>query len=237
MHGTSSSSRRHRHILKNRIRKIKPDSRSIGVVVSKTAKIGTNCRIGHFSKIGENCIVEDNVILGDRVTIEQNTTIGRNCRIQPGVIIGADGFSYERDEHNFELERFPHIGGVKIGANVEVSTNCSIARGSLSDTIIGDGTKIDALVHIAHNVQIGRNCVLASGTIVGGSTKIDDACWCGLNCTIKHKVRIGTGVTIENGSSVIHDIPDGEVVEGVPAKSIKNRLRSKQLIPMTGTTE
>jgi UDP-3-O-[3-hydroxymyristoyl] glucosamine N-acyltransferase len=236
MHGTSSSSRI-RHTLKNRTRKIKPDSRSVGVVISKTAKIGTNCRIGHFSKIGENCIIGDNVTIGDRVTIEQNTMIGKNSRIQSGVTMGADGFSYERDEHNFELERFPHIGGVKIGDNVEVSSNCSIARGSLSDTLIGDGTKIDVLVHIAHNVQIGRNCVLASGTIVGGSTIIGEACWCGLNCTIKHKVRIGTGVTIGNGSSVIRDISDGEIVEGVPAKSIKNRVRSKQLIPMTGITE
>jgi UDP-3-O-[3-hydroxymyristoyl] glucosamine N-acyltransferase len=223
--------------MKNRTRKIKPDSRSVGVAISKTSKIGANCRIGHFSKIGENCIIGDNVTIGDRVTIEQYAIIGKNCRIQPGVIIGEDGFSYERDEDNFELERFPHIGGVKIGANVVVSSNCSIARGSLSDTIIGDGTKIDALVHIAHNVQIGHNCVLAAGTIVGGSTKIGDACRCGLNCTIKHKIRIGNGVTIGNGSSVIHDISAGEIVEGVPAKSIKNRVRSKQLIPMTEITE
>ena len=74
--------------------------------------------------------------------IVQNTTIGNNCTIQSGVVIGADGFSYERDEHSFELERFPHIGGVKIGNNVDVCSKCSIARGSLSDTIISDGTKL-----------------------------------------------------------------------------------------------
>jgi len=79
--------------------------------------------------------------------IEQNAAIGNNCRIQPGVKIGADGFSYERDEHSFELERFPHISGVKIGNDIEISSNCSIAKGSLSDTIVGDGTKIDALAH------------------------------------------------------------------------------------------
>jgi len=93
-------------------------------------------------------------------------------KIQPGVVIGADGFSYERIEHSFKLERFPHIGGVKIGDNVEVSSNCSIARGSLSDTIIGDGTKLDALVHVAHNVEIGRNCILTAGTIVGAAQKL-----------------------------------------------------------------
>jgi UDP-3-O-[3-hydroxymyristoyl] glucosamine N-acyltransferase len=68
----------------------------------------------------------NNVTIGDSVTIEQNTTIGNNCKVQPGVKIGADGFSYERDEQSFELERFPHIGGVKIGNNVEISSNCSI---------------------------------------------------------------------------------------------------------------
>lgn len=228
MHGTSSSSRI-RHNLKNRTRKINPDSRSIGVVISKTAKIGTNCRIGYFSKIGGNCIIGDNVTIGDRVTIEQNTMIGKNSRIQSGVTIGADGFSYERDEHNFALERFPHIGGVKIGDNVEVSSNCSIARGSLSDTIISDGTKLGTLVHIAHNVEIGRYCTLLDGTIIGGSTRIGDNCRSGLNCTIKHKLTIGTNVIIQNGASVISNLPDRDIVAGIPARSIKHKVRIKQL--------
>ena len=223
--------------MKNRARKIDLDSIPTDAVISETAKIGTNCKIGHFSKIGKYCRIWNNVTIGDSVTIEQNTTIGNNCRIQPGVKIGADGFSYERGEQSFELERFPHIGGVKIGNNVEVSSNCSIARGSLSDTIIGDGTKLDALVHIAHNVEIGRNCVLAAGTIVGGSTKIGDNCWCGLNCTIKHKLQIRTSVIIGNGSSVISDVPDGEIVEGVPAKSIKHKVGTRQLSIMTGMAE
>ncbi|MGH3440875.1 MAG: UDP-3-O-(3-hydroxymyristoyl)glucosamine N-acyltransferase, partial [Nitriliruptorales bacterium] len=100
----------------------------------------------------------DNTVVGDRVIIEQNTRIGKNCIIQPGTVIGADGFAYERLEDTLELQRFPHIGGVVLGNNVEICSNCSIARGSLSDTIIGEGTKLDALVHIAHNVEIGRHC-------------------------------------------------------------------------------
>jgi UDP-3-O-[3-hydroxymyristoyl] glucosamine N-acyltransferase len=163
--------------------------------------------------------------------------IGNNCKIQPGAVIGADGFSYERIEHSNMLERFPHIGGVKIGDGVEVSSNCSIARGSLSNTIIGDGTKLDALVHIAHNVEIGRNCVLTAGTIVGGSTKIGDVSWCGLNCTIKHKLIIGNSVIIGNGASVINNIPNGDIVAGVPAKPIKNKIRSKQLALMSRIAE
>ena len=93
-------------------------------------------------------------MISDRAVIVQKCIIGNNCIIEPGVIIGADGFAYERDKKTLELERFPHIGGVTIGNNVEVCANSSIARGSLSDTVIGDGTKLDALVHVAHNVII-----------------------------------------------------------------------------------
>lgn len=110
--------------------------------ISDSAKIGKKCQLGYLSTLGNNCRIGDNVTIGDNVKIVQNTTIGNNCTIQSGVVIGADGFSYERDEHSFELERFPHIGGVKIGNNVDVCSKCSIARGSLSDTIISDGTKL-----------------------------------------------------------------------------------------------
>ncbi|MPZ05992.1 MAG: UDP-3-O-(3-hydroxymyristoyl)glucosamine N-acyltransferase [Nitrososphaeraceae archaeon] len=202
--------------------------------LSKSARIGKNCTIGNFTKIGDKCIIGDNTVVGDRVIIEQNTRIGKNCIIQPGTVIGADGFAYERLEDTLELQRFPHIGGVVISNNVEICSNCSIARGSLSDTIIGEGTKIDALVHIAHNVEIGRHCALTAGTIIGGSTRIGDMCWTGLNSTIKHKVKIGNKVIIGSGASVINNIDDEDIVAGVPAKSIKHKVRSNQLFLMAG---
>jgi len=202
--------------------------------VSKSARIGKNCSIGNFTKIGDKCIIGDNTVVGDRVIIEQNTRIGKNCIIQPGTVIGADGFAYERLEDTLELQRFPHIGGVIIGDNVEICSNCSIARGSLSNTIIGEGTKLDALVHIAHNVEIGRHCALTAGTIIGGSTRIGDMCWTGLNSTIKHKVKIGNKVIIGSGASVINNIDDEDIVAGVPAKSIRHKVRSNQLFLMAG---
>jgi UDP-3-O-[3-hydroxymyristoyl] glucosamine N-acyltransferase len=130
--------------------------------------------------------------------------------------------------------KIPHIGGVVLGNNVEICTNCSVARGSLSDTIIGDGTKLDALVHIVHNVEIGRHCALTAGTIIGGSTKIGYMCWTGLNSTIKHKVKIGNNVIIGSGASVINDIDNEDIVAGVPARSIKHKVRSSQLFLMAG---
>jgi UDP-3-O-[3-hydroxymyristoyl] glucosamine N-acyltransferase len=203
-------------------------------IVSKSARIGKNCTIGNFTKIGDKCIIGDNTVVGDRVIIEQNTRTGKNCIIQPGTVIGADGFAYERLEDTLELQKFPHIGGVIIGDNVEICSNCSIARGSLSDTIIGEGTKLDALVHIAHNVEIGRHCALTAGTIIGGSTRIGNMCWTGLNSTIKHKVKIGNKVIIGSGASVINNIDDEDIVAGVPAKSIKHKVRSNQLFLMAG---
>jgi len=89
-------------------------------------------------------------------------------------------------------------------------------------------------VHIAHNVEIGRHCALTAGTIIGGSTRIGDMCWTGLNSTIKHKVKIGNKVIIGSGASVINDIDDEDIVAGVPAKSIRHKVRSNQLFLMTG---
>ena len=203
-------------------------------IISNSARIGKNCSIGNFTKIGDKCIIGDNTVVVDRVVIEQNTRIGKNCIIQPGTVIGADGFAYERLEDTLELQRFPHIGGVVLGDNVEICSNCSIARGSLSDTIIGEGTKLDALVHVAHNVEIGKHCALTAGTIIGGSTRIGDMCWTGLNSTIKHKIKIGNKVIIGSGASVINDIDDEDIVAGVPAKSIKHKVRSDQLFLMAG---
>jgi UDP-3-O-[3-hydroxymyristoyl] glucosamine N-acyltransferase len=200
--------------------------------ISDTARINRTCAVGNFSVIDEGCVVGKNTIIGDRVSL-QHCVIGDNCIIQSGVSVGEDGFAYERNE-SLELEPFPHFGKVIIGNNVEISTNCSIARGSLKDTVLHDGTKIDALVHVAHNVNIGRNCSLTAGTIIGGSTTIGDTCWLGLNSTVKHKLKIGNKVIIGSGASVIDNIPDEDIVAGVPARSIKHKVNSDQLFLMAG---
>ncbi len=192
-------------------------------VISKNSKIGQNCVIGDHVVIGDNCVIGDGTIIYDRVSLVQNCIIGKNCVIQSGVSMGSDGFAFERNKDK-KLVKFPHKGFVKIGDNVEICVNCSIARGSLSDTIIGDGTKLDALVHIAHNVVIGKNCALTAGTIIGGSTSLGDNCWTGLNSTLKHKIKLGNNVIVGSGASVIKNVPDGDIVAGVPAKSIKGKI-------------
>jgi UDP-3-O-[3-hydroxymyristoyl] glucosamine N-acyltransferase len=214
------------------------DKKNIGIsptaIISPTAVISSNCYIGNNVTIGEDCRIGNNSVISDRAVIVQKSVIGNNCIVEPGVIIGADGFAYEREPKTLELERFPHIGGVTIGNNVEVCANSSISRGSLSDTVIGDGTKLDALVHVAHNVIIGRNCELTAGTIIGGSTIIGDTCWTGLNSTLKNKIKIGNKVIVGAGALVINDVQDEDIVAGVPAKSIKHKVTSDKLFLMSG---
>lgn len=202
-------------------------------VISEKAKIGRGCYVGNYTVIGDGCIIGDDTVIYDRVSLVQNCILGSSCMIQPGATIGSDGFAFERHQTG-ELEKFPHKGNVRIGNNVEVFANCSIARGSLSDTILGDGTKLDALVHIAHNVVIGRNCELTAGTVIGGSTTIGDSTWTGLNSTLKNTIRVGRNVIVASGASVIRDVPDGDIVAGVPARSIKHKVNTDELFLMAG---
>jgi UDP-3-O-[3-hydroxymyristoyl] glucosamine N-acyltransferase LpxD len=227
------------HIIKLMYKQKKSKLRGVSqsALVPKTVKLGKNCSIGEFCVIANDCEIGDNTTIHDRVSILQNTRIGRNCDIQPGVVIGADGFAYERHNETLEFERFPHIGGVQIGDDVEIYSNCSIARGSLSDTVIGSGTKLNALVHVAHNVEIGRNCALGAGVTIGGSTIVGDTCWLGQNSTLKNKIKIGNKIIVGSGAAVINNIQDEDIVAGVPAKSIKHKVTSNQLFLMGGHTQ
>jgi UDP-3-O-[3-hydroxymyristoyl] glucosamine N-acyltransferase len=205
-------------------------------VISENAKIGSDCYIGDYVVIGDNCRIGDKTIIYDRVSLVQNCCIGNGCVIEPGVTIGTDGFGFVRYRTG-ELERFPHLSGVKIGNNVEVGANTNIERGSLSDTRIGDGTKVDSLVLIGHNVVIGRNCIITGGTIIGGSTKIGDMCWTGLNSTLKDRIKIGNNVLVAVGAVVIQDVEDGDVVAGIPAKSIKEKVTTDKMFLMAGQAQ
>lgn len=220
-------------VLNEMQRKEKLKGISPRAVVSEKAKIGSGCYVGDYAVIGDNCFVGDGTLIYDRVSLVQNCTLGSNCIVQSGVSMGSDGFAFERFGTG-ELEKFPHRGYVKIGNNVEIYANCSIARGSLSDTVIGDGTKLDALVHIAHNVVVGRNCELTAGTVIGGSTIVGDMTWTGLNSTLKNGIKVGRNVIVASGASVIRDVPDGDVVGGVPARSIKHKVNTDELFLMAG---
>lgn len=218
------------NMLKNQVRS--GGSISPHAAIARSAQIGDDCQIGAFATIGEGCIIGDGTVIEDGASIK-NCTVGNRCVIQGRVAIGSDGFAYERRPDG-RLERFPHLAGVVVGDRVEICANSSIARGSLTDTQIGNGTKLDALVHVAHNVRIGTDCQLAAGTIIGGSTVVGNSCWTGLNSALKNTIKLGNNVLVAAGACVISDVADDDIVAGVPAKSIKQKVTSSELFIMRG---
>jgi UDP-3-O-[3-hydroxymyristoyl] glucosamine N-acyltransferase len=181
--------------------------------VHETAEIGTEVFIGAFasvggnSKIGDNARIYDGARIGGNVSIGKNSTvhsncviyddvsIGENCTIHAGAIIGADGFGFVRDGANGYV-KFPQIGTVLIEDDVEIGANTCIDRGALGETRIGEGTKIDNLVQIAHNVQVGKRVVIAAQTGISGSTIIED------DCVIGGQVGMGDHATVKRGAII-----------------------------------
>jgi UDP-3-O-[3-hydroxymyristoyl] glucosamine N-acyltransferase LpxD len=145
---------------------------------------------------------------------------GDDCLFGVNVTIGGVGFGYEYDEQG-QLVRIPHQGRVIIGKAVIIHNQVNIDRGVIGDTVIGDGTCIDSLVHIAHNVKIGKHCLIVSGSVFGGSCEIGDYCFIGMNACIKQKVKIGNNVVIGAGAVVTKDVPDNTIYVGNPAKYLK----------------
>lgn len=182
------------------------------------ASIHPNCFIGAHCVIGHCQIGEGTIIYGN-CNIYDNVTIGKNVIIDAGAVIGAAGFGYVRDDDGFPIQ-FPQLGGVLIEDDVEIGANTCIDRGALEDTIIRKGAKIDNLVHISHNVEIGKYTYIISQTVVAGSTKIGEKCWIAPSY-IMNKIKIGDNVTIGLGAVVLKSVKSGETYLGNPATSIE----------------
>ena len=151
------------------------------------------------------------------VVLYDNVRLGRNVVIHSGAVIGVDGFGYGRNPEG-TLEKFPQIGAVEIEDEVEIGSNSCVARGALLNTVIGRGTKIDNLVHIAHNVRIGENCLIIAHAQIAGSVRIGNRCWLAPSCTINTGVTIGDDAMVALGSVVVHDVTPGAFVAGNPAR-------------------
>jgi UDP-3-O-[3-hydroxymyristoyl] glucosamine N-acyltransferase len=191
-------------------------------IIDPKAKIADRVYIGPYSCIGECEIGEETIIEGN-VYIYSNVRIGKRVIIYPGAVIGCDGYGFERNKDGV-LERFPQIGGVVINNDVEIGSCTVVDRGAMGDTIIGEGTKIDNLCHIAHGVIIGKHCMVMASTMIAGSTKIGDYAHIAPSASFMNKIEVGRNTLVGLGSVVIGNIPDNSVVAGVPAKKIRDNI-------------
>lgn len=222
-----------------------PDKQPVGgvdsfAIVHPTAQLGEGCSVaagavlGANSKLGERCIVRANAVIGDNVSIGDDTEIGANAslshcligariKIHPGVRIGQRGFGFDMSDYPYE--DVPQLGRVLVEEDVEIGANSTVDRGAGRDTVIGAGSKIDNLVQIGHNVQLGRGCVLVAQSGVAGSTILEDFAVVAGQAGIAGHLRIGRGAQVGAASGVIRDIPPGQKVLGTPAMPIRDFFR------------
>lgn len=172
------------------------------VTVGENSYIGEGCRIHEGVRIGDNVSISKFTIIQPNCIICDNVVIGDDCVIHAGVVIGADGFGYVKDEAG-EYIKFPQIGTVVIEDNVEIGANTCVDRGALGETRIGEGTKIDNLVQVGHNVNIGKRCIIAAQTGISGSVVIEDDCVIGGQVGFGDHVRVQSGTIIGSQAGVL----------------------------------
>ena len=205
--------------------------------IGQEASIGAGCYIGpgvvigSHAKLYPNVTVLDDSCIGDGTVIWSGTVIrercriGKQCLIQPNVTIGADGFGYRPSPDGQSLVKIPQIGSVEIGDGVEIGAGSCVDRGRFSATRIGDGTKIDNLVQIAHNCTLGRSCVMAGQSGLAGSVTLGDGVIMGGRAIVSDHLSVGSGTKIGGNAGVISDIPAGKTVLGLPADDFRKTMR------------
>lgn len=216
------------------------------VILGTNTRIGKNVHIEPYVVIGDNCSIGDNTfigahtVIGDEVTIGHHTTlharvtiyshvcIGHHAIIHAGTVIGSDGFGYT-DAAGY-YQKIPHKGSVMIGDEVEIGALCAVDRGTLDPTRIGNGTKMDNLIHIAHNVQIGEQTLIAAQVGIAGSTIIGRRVTIAGQAGLVDHITIGDNAVIGAQAGVIGSIPAGQTVSGYPAREHHQALRREALI-------
>ncbi|MFN3875386.1 MAG: UDP-3-O-(3-hydroxymyristoyl)glucosamine N-acyltransferase, partial [Flavobacteriales bacterium] len=211
--------------------------------VSPKARLGRDVYIGTFCHVGDDAVLEDGVkifpgcMIGDGVRIGKGTVlhagvkvyarcvIGANCLLHSGAVIGADGFGFNTDEQG-RYVKMPQIGNVEIEDGVEIGANTTIDRATMGSTVIRTGVKLDNLIQVGHNVEIGAHTVIAAQTGIAGSSKVGAHCMIGGQVGIAGHLTIGDRVRIAAQSGIGESIPDGATVQGSPAFAIGPYKRS-----------
>jgi len=194
-----------------------------GTKIDDNARIFPNVYIGNNVKIGRDCLIYPNVFIGDY------TEIGNRVIIHPGAVIGGDGFGFTTTNEK-KMQKVPQIGKVEVGDDVEVGANTTVDRATVDVTKIGNGTKVDNLVQIAHNVRIGENCVVVAQVGISGSTYLGNNVTIGGQAGLVGHLRIGNDVMIAAQSGVTRNIKDFEKVGGNPIAPIKQSIKIRALM-------
>jgi len=205
-----------------------------GVSVAERAVIGAGAQVGEGTRIGAGSVIGANAIVGrdcelyPNVTIYPGVRLGNRVIVHSGAVLGSDGFGYVRDRTTGHHEKFPQIGRLEIEDDVEIGANCTIDRGALEVTRIGRGTKIDNLVHVGHNCQIGEDVVIAAQTGLSGSITIEKNVVLGGQVGIGEHARIEEGVMLGGQGGVLPNkvlSGNGEAFWGTPAKPLREYLK------------
>jgi UDP-3-O-[3-hydroxymyristoyl] glucosamine N-acyltransferase len=193
-------------------------------VVEAGASLGEGCVVEAHSVVGEGCSLGAGTRLFPHVTLYPGVELGARCAVHSGTRLGADGFGYAFDGR--EHVKVPQIGGCRIGDDVEIGANCTVDRGSIGDTVIESGSKLDAQVHIGHNVRLGRNVIVVAQTGISGSTVLGDGVVVGGQAGIGGHLRIGAGARIGAQAGVMGDVEERQTVSGYPARPHRESLRA-----------
>ncbi|MGD0798167.1 MAG: UDP-3-O-(3-hydroxymyristoyl)glucosamine N-acyltransferase [Acidobacteriaceae bacterium] len=211
-----------------------PDPTGAAARVHPTAVLGVEVELGRGTQVGAYAVLGDGVAVGDEceigahVTVVAGTTLGDRVVVQAGAVLGATGFGYARNAATGEYVAFPQLGTLVIEDDVEIGANTTIDRGALGETRIGRGTKIDNLVHIAHNCVVGRNVVIAAQTGVSGSCVIEDGAVLGGQVGLGEHAHVGPGVILGGGAGVLSHKKvkgPGQVFWGRPARPLRQYLK------------
>ena len=226
-----------------------PEDAAIGpfVVIGAGVRLGQGARIASHVSIGRDTVIGRDVLLHPGVRIAHGVTMGDRVILHPGVSIGADGFSFVtpdtsgveeirrtlgargeiRDQH---WVRIHSLGGVELGDDVEIGANSTIDRGTIRATSIGSGTKLDNLVHVGHNVKVGRDCLLCGQVGIAGSSRIGDRVVLAGQCGVSDNIRVGDDVIAGGASKIFTHVPAGRVILGAPATRMETQVEINKAI-------
>jgi UDP-3-O-[3-hydroxymyristoyl] glucosamine N-acyltransferase len=202
------------------------------VAIGPHAVLGRDVRLGRGVRIGAACVLGDGVRIGDdavlhpQVVCYPGTVIGDRVILHAGVRLGSDGFGYVPGDGAAGHRKIPHVGRCVVGNDVEIGANSTVDRGSVDDTVIGDGTKIDNLVQVAHNVRIGARCLIMAQVGISGSCVIEDDCILAGQVGLAGHLTLGRGVRIGAQSGVDQSFPPGTTVFGYPARERREAFRA-----------